>query len=163
MTNTVGIFLQILKSQFLHLTCSLNMFMYLMFKEQIHRTNHYAATTWLLLRQNNTVNGPHVDSQCTLHHAWTDEKACVDHVMEWSGFLVSATDFTMDQRHKDKGWNLSWPTLNPLNAELNPICYLLALLGAHHFLRVSRIRVKSLTLRLLMSYIYIWSTHSWCF
>jgi len=31
---------------------------------------------------------------------------------------------------------------NPLNAELNPICYLLALLGAHHFLHVSRIRVK---------------------
>ena len=43
---------------------------------------------------------------------------------------------------------------NPLNAELNPICYLLALL-AHHFLHVSRIRVKSLTFRLLMSYIYI--------
>ena len=34
---------------------------------------------------------------------------------------------------------------NPLNAELNPICYLLALL-AHHFLYVSRIRVKSLKL-----------------
>ena len=50
--------------------------------------------------------------------------------------------------------------LNPLNPELNPICYLLALLVAHHFLHVSRIRVKSLTLRLLMSYIYIWSTHS---
>jgi len=42
--------------------------------------------------------------------------------------------------------------LNPLNAELNPICHLLALLGVHHFLHVSRIRVKSLTLRLL-SYI----------
>ena len=49
--------------------------------------------------------------------------------------------------------------INPLNAELNPICYLLALLGAHHFLHVSRIRVKSLTLRLLM-FIYIWSTYS---
>ena len=44
--------------------------------------------------------------------------------------------------------------INPLNAELNPICYLLALLGAHHFLHVSRIGVKSLTLRQLMSYIY---------
>ena len=53
--------------------------------------------------------------------------------------------------------------LTPLNSELNPICYLLALL-AHHFLHVSMIRVKSLTLsmirvksltlRLLMSYIY---------
>jgi len=33
---------------------------------------------------------------------------------------------------------------NPLNPELNPICYLLALLGAHHFLHVSRIRVNLL-------------------
>ena len=46
--------------------------------------------------------------------------------------------------------------INPLNPELNPIYYLLALLGAHHFLHVSRIRVKSLTLRRLMSYIYIY-------
>ena len=44
--------------------------------------------------------------------------------------------------------------LNPLKPELYSICYLLALLGAHHFLHVSRIRVKSLTFRLLMSYIY---------
>ena len=50
--------------------------------------------------------------------------------------------------------------VNPLKPELNQICYLLALLGAHHFLHVSRIRVKLLTFRLLMSYIYIWSTHS---
>jgi len=35
--------------------------------------------------------------------------------------------------------------INPLNPELNPICYLLALLGAHHFLHVNRIRVKLLT------------------
>ena len=46
--------------------------------------------------------------------------------------------------------------LNPLNPELNPICYLLALLGAQHFLHVSRVRVKLLTFRLLMSYIYIY-------
>jgi len=32
--------------------------------------------------------------------------------------------------------------INHLKAELNPICHLLALLGAHHILRVSRIRVK---------------------
>ena len=44
--------------------------------------------------------------------------------------------------------------INPLNPELNPIRYLLALLGAHHFLHVSRIRVKLLNFRLLMSYIY---------
>jgi hypothetical protein len=33
---------------------------------------------------------------------------------------------------------------NPLNAELNPICHLLALLGAHHILHVSRIKVNNL-------------------
>jgi hypothetical protein len=31
---------------------------------------------------------------------------------------------------------------NYLNAELNPICHLLALLGAHYILHVSRLRVK---------------------
>ena len=46
--------------------------------------------------------------------------------------------------------------LNPLNPELNPICYLLALLVAHHFLHYSRISVKLLTFRVLMSYIYIY-------
>jgi hypothetical protein len=30
---------------------------------------------------------------------------------------------------------------NPLNAELNPICHLLALLGAHHILQAGRVRV----------------------
>ena len=35
-------------------------------------------------------------------------------------------------------------TFNPLNAELNPICHLLALLGAHHILHVSRLRVNYL-------------------
>ena len=53
-------------------------------------------------------------------------------------------------------FELSYLQINPLNPELNPICYLLALLEAHHFLHVSRIRVKSLTFRLLMSYIYIY-------
>jgi hypothetical protein len=45
-------------------------------------------------------------------------------------------------------------SINPLKPELNPMCYLLSLLGAHHFLHVSRIRVKLLTLRRLTSYIY---------
>jgi hypothetical protein len=33
-------------------------------------------------------------------------------------------------------------SVKPLNAKLNPICHLLALLGAHHILHVSRIRVN---------------------
>ena len=59
-------------------------------------------------------------------------------------------------------YTVSLRYVNPLKPELNSICYLLALL-AHHFLHISTIRVKSLTLRLLMSYLYIWSTYSWCF
>jgi hypothetical protein len=38
--------------------------------------------------------------------------------------------------------------INPLNAELNPICHLLALLGTHHILHVSRITVNNYTLRI---------------
>jgi hypothetical protein len=33
-------------------------------------------------------------------------------------------------------------TINPLNAELNPIRHLLALVGARHIVHVSRIRVN---------------------
>ena len=51
--------------------------------------------------------------------------------------------------------NISPEMFNPLKPELNPICYFLAVLGVHHFLHISRIWVKLLTLRLLMSYIYM--------
>ena len=77
-----------------------------------------------------------------------------------TGILVRNLTVTVVVKNCPKAHNSFF---NPLNAELNPIFYLLALL-AHHFLHVSRIRVKSLTLRLLMSYIYIyiyiWSTYS---
>ena len=33
-------------------------------------------------------------------------------------------------------------SINPLNAELNPICHLLALLEAHHILHISRVRIN---------------------
>jgi len=36
-------------------------------------------------------------------------------------------------------------SINPLNIQLNPICHILALLGAHHILHVSRIRVNITT------------------
>ena len=39
-------------------------------------------------------------------------------------------------------WPPGSPDFNPLNAELNPIRHLLALVGAHHILHVSRVRVK---------------------
>jgi len=47
---------------------------------------------------------------------------------------------------------------NPLNAELNPICHFLALLGAYHILHVCRIRVKKNPRELrdiLVSFIFV--------
>jgi len=38
---------------------------------------------------------------------------------------------------------------NPINIELNPIRHLLVLLGAHHILHVSRIRVNLMSLTIL--------------
>jgi hypothetical protein len=50
-------------------------------------------------------------------------------------------DTLLGLRHKRlrRIWS-EW--ISPLNAELNHICHLLALLGAHHILHVSRIRVN---------------------
>jgi hypothetical protein len=47
--------------------------------------------------------------------------------------------------------------LNPLNADLNPIYHLLALLGAHPIFHISRIRVNVVRNRLeiLFNYIFI--------
>ena len=69
------------------------------------------------------------------------------HTWSWYGAELRTEYLCLRCHHgKSSGFN-------PLKPELNPICYLLALL-AHHFLHVSRIRVKSLTIRLLMLYIY---------
>jgi hypothetical protein len=38
---------------------------------------------------------------------------------------------------------------NPLNAKINPICHLLALLGAHPILHISRIKVNFISLTML--------------
>ena len=44
--------------------------------------------------------------------------------------------------HKRFIISMNTKEFNPLNAELNPICHLLALLGAHHVFHVSVLRVK---------------------
>ena len=69
------------------------------------------------------------------------------------GLLSGRVNIGQHKRQVINLWNCCILLFNPLNAELNSICYLLALL-AHHFFHVSRIRVKSLMLRLLMSYIH---------
>jgi hypothetical protein len=44
--------------------------------------------------------------------------------------------------YNTQGTQFQWHMVNPLNAELNPNCHLLALVGAHHIVHVSRVRVK---------------------
>ena len=62
--------------------------------------------------------------------------------------LLECSIYDFEQCVKgDQGFTFWSVLFNHLKPELNPICYLLALLGAHHFLHVSRIRVKLLTLR----------------
>jgi len=47
--------------------------------------------------------------------------------------------------------------INPLNAELNFICHVLALLEAHHILHVNRIRVNAIDIRISYSFQFcIW-------
>jgi hypothetical protein len=41
--------------------------------------------------------------------------------------------------------------IDPLNAELNTICHLLALLRAHHIFHVSRIRVKRIKFKIIIA------------
>jgi len=88
---------------------------------------------------------------------WTDR--CSDRSLNLyskdNGSILNRTTGGRDQIYFILLILFMWTALlNPLKPELNPICYLLALLGAHHFLHVNRIRVKLLTFRLLMSYIY---------
>jgi len=52
------------------------------------------------------------------------------------------TTQTCSYFHHQERLNFFTRNINPLNAELNPMCCLLELLGAHHFLHVSRIRVN---------------------
>ena len=92
-----------------------------------------AGTVWEPLEQQTFLTTPRPPSPY--------DKGSVSHCTPSPVFLLSLSYIRLRR-------------FNPLNAELNPLCYLLALL-AHHFLQVSRIRVKSLTHRLLMSYIYM--------
>ena len=47
------------------------------------------------------------------------------------------------EMYQADGQTERYDEVTPLNAELNPICHLLALLGAHHIVHVGTIRVNS--------------------
>jgi len=77
--------------------------------------------------------------------SWWGNRREIDHwrdlgVDEWIilGWIFSRWDVGI--------WiGLGWPRIyffSHLNAQLNPTCHLLALLGAHHILHVSKARVK---------------------
>ena len=74
------------------------------------------------------------------------------HFKQTSNFVL----YTEDPKVEPQVYKRAIQFFNPLKPEFNPMFYLLALLGAHHFLHVSRIRVKLLNFRRLMSYIYIY-------
>ena len=64
-------------------------------------------------------------------------RACPSVRMEHFGYLLEIWHFIIFENMQRRT-----EFINPLNAELNPICHLLALLGAHHILHVSRMRVN---------------------
>ena len=61
------------------------------------------------------------------------------------GFLVKRPDGKRPLgSHRSRWENTIKTDLNPLNAKLNPICHLLALLGGATIVVVSRLRVKQI-------------------
>ena len=79
-------------------------------------------------------------------HTIDDFKMAITEYIRNVDRAILNTVFENTVRRVNKCLETGGGNFNPLKPELNPICYLLALL-AHHFLHVSRIRVKSLTLR----------------
>ena len=123
------------------------------------RTAKLQSSEWSLFHDNASFHNAAIVKKflanrnvAVLHHPpYSPDLAPADY------FLFPKFKFPLKGRHFQTVEEIQFAVsreLNPLNPELNPICYLLALLGDHHFLHVSRIRVKLLTLRRLMSYIY---------
>ena len=105
-------------------------------------TLHYTSPHFTLYQHVSDVQTPPLlPTQCVC--------VCVTATTRWRHLQLRRSVFTV--RYELNLWIIC---INPLKPELNPICYLLALLGAHHFLHVNTIRVKFLTFRRLMSYIY---------
>jgi len=69
-------------------------------------------------------------------HDLTLTKVTVAYLVGAGGFLHILTTIRNKRYLQLKKFH---DYFNPLNPELNPICYLLSLLEAHHFLHVSRI------------------------
>jgi len=56
--------------------------------------------------------------------------------------IATSDNFENNFYHNSSDVITNFAAFDPLNAELSPICHLPALLGAHHILHVSRMRVN---------------------
>jgi hypothetical protein len=63
-----------------------------------------------------------------------------DYTLKTSDLTHSLNDWTWIPQNSEDSFSHNF--FNTLNTELNPICHLLALLGAQHIFQVSRIRVN---------------------
>ena len=71
------------------------------------------------------------------------ELACVTHRRLAGDWMKTQTAEHCSGPGRNSCWTLTHPVCpSAVCAELNPVCHLLALLGAHHILHFSRIRVK---------------------
>jgi hypothetical protein len=64
--------------------------------------------------------------------SWWWARGCSKHVEDWNKYI------------RKKNCASSW-SFNTLNSELNPMCHLLVLLGAHHIFHVSGLRVNRIS------------------
>jgi hypothetical protein len=72
------------------------------------------------------------------------QESCYDNCLFSVGVHFEFTGWEGEELiHLDQNGS-KFRTLNPLNAELNPTCHLMALLGTHHILHISRIKVDKL-------------------
>jgi hypothetical protein len=109
-----------------------------------YRSNEYFIYQYFSVFQVNllTFVFPYSDFFC-LPIASLDGYCCA------LSYLMTQSTFPLDEgsARRKEPYSLSlvmnaFYTFNPLNAELNPICHLLPLLGTHPVLHVSRIRAN---------------------
>jgi len=86
-----------------------------------------------------------IDLEGTTHdHSFLQETSQIRGSRQ-AGTNISGRSFSRSSKGAIDVRNAFKAYFNPLNTELNPICQLLALLGAHHILHVSRVKVKGPT------------------
>jgi hypothetical protein len=68
-----------------------------------------------------------------------------NHLGKFSSAMVVKIHFGDDEERVDQSTEIKFCMfINPLNAEFNPICCLLALVGTHHIFHVRGLRVNKI-------------------